>query len=86
VTRGVTRFRASMLADNVAIHRLVARLAVRITRRHRSGAMSEMEFDLPTRRDDVGPMPARRGDADPTSTRRHDAGSAPAIITACAGS
>jgi RimJ/RimL family protein N-acetyltransferase len=85
VTRGVTRFRASMFADNVAIHRLVARLAVRVTNRHRSGNVSEMEFDLPTRRDDAGPMLARHDDAEPAPTRRDDAGPAPAIITACAG-
>jgi protein lysine acetyltransferase len=51
VTRGVERFRAVMLTDNVAIHRLVGRLAVAVTHRTRSGNVSEVEFELPTRRD-----------------------------------
>ena len=51
VTRGVERFRAAMLTDNVAIHRLVGRFAGTATHRTRSGNLSEVEFELPTRRE-----------------------------------
>ncbi len=45
--RGIERFRATMLADNLAIHRLVARLARRgLQHRARTGAIDEMEFEL----------------------------------------
>jgi acetyltransferase len=49
VTRGVLRFQATMLADNVAIHRLSERFAVGPLRRLRRGNTFEVEFDLPTR-------------------------------------
>ena len=58
VTRGVERFRAMMLSDNVSIRRLVERLAVQVTHRSGSGNVSEVEFELPTRRDGAGPAPA----------------------------
>lgn len=61
VTRGVERFRATMLSDNVPIHRLVQRLAGQITHRSRSGNVSEVEFELPTRRDGAGTAPAMIG-------------------------
>jgi RimJ/RimL family protein N-acetyltransferase len=51
VTRGVERFRAAMLTDNVAIHCLVGRFAGTVTHRTRSGNLSEVEFELPTRRE-----------------------------------
>jgi acetyltransferase len=44
--RGVTRFRATMLADNLAIHRVVAGLADGPVRREQLGSISEVEFDL----------------------------------------
>jgi RimJ/RimL family protein N-acetyltransferase len=49
VTRGVLRFQATMLADNVAIHRLSERFAIGPLRRLRRGNTFEVEFDLPTR-------------------------------------
>lgn len=49
VTRGVLRFQATMLADNVAIHRLSERFAAGPLRRLRRGNTFEVEFDLPTR-------------------------------------
>jgi acetyltransferase len=49
VTRGVHRFQASMLADNVRIHRLSERFAAGPLRRLRRGNTFEVEFDLPTR-------------------------------------
>jgi acetyltransferase len=49
VTRGVHRFQASMLADNVPIHRLSERFAAGPLRRLRRGSTFEVEFDLPTR-------------------------------------
>lgn len=58
VTRGVERFRATMLADNAPINRLVARQAVGVSERRRSGNVAEVEFGLPTRRGDAGPAPA----------------------------
>jgi acetyltransferase len=49
VTRGVRRFQATMLADNVAIHRLSERFAAGPLRRLRRGNTFEVEFDLPIR-------------------------------------
>jgi RimJ/RimL family protein N-acetyltransferase len=49
VTRGVCRFQATMLADNVAIHRLSVRFAAGPLRRLRRGNTFEVEFDLPSR-------------------------------------
>jgi RimJ/RimL family protein N-acetyltransferase len=59
VTRGVERFRAVMLTDNVPIHRLVDGVAVGVTHRTRSANVSEVEFQLPTRRDHLA-TPALR--------------------------
>jgi RimJ/RimL family protein N-acetyltransferase len=47
VARGVRRFRATMLADNVAVHRLFESLSAGPTDRRRVGELSEMEFPLP---------------------------------------
>ena len=47
VARGVTRFRATMLADNVGIHRLLEGLAAGPIERRRLGGLSEMEIPLP---------------------------------------
>ena len=49
VTRGVVRFEATMLADNVAIQRLSERFAAGPLRRVRMGNTFEVEFELPTR-------------------------------------
>ncbi len=54
VTRGVRRFQATMLADNVAIQRLSERFAAGPLRRRRHGNTFEVEFELPTR-SPVGP-------------------------------
>jgi RimJ/RimL family protein N-acetyltransferase len=48
VTRGVCRFQASMLADNVAIRRLSERFAAGPLRHLRRENTFEIEFDLPT--------------------------------------
>jgi RimJ/RimL family protein N-acetyltransferase len=53
VTRGVRRFQATMLADNVAIRRLSERFAVGPIRRLRKGNTFEVEFSLPTRLPDA---------------------------------
>jgi RimJ/RimL family protein N-acetyltransferase len=50
VTRGVSRFEATMLADNVAIQRLSERFAGGPLRRRRTGNTFEVRFELPTRR------------------------------------
>ncbi|HEY3771427.1 MAG TPA: GNAT family N-acetyltransferase [Solirubrobacteraceae bacterium] len=47
VARGVRRFRATMLADNVAVHRLFESLSDGPVDRRRQGEISEMEFPLP---------------------------------------
>jgi RimJ/RimL family protein N-acetyltransferase len=47
VARGVHRFRATMLADNVAVHRLFEALSDGPVDRRRLGEISEMEFPLP---------------------------------------
>ena len=47
VSRGITRFRATMLADNVGIQRLLAGLADGPIERRRLGGLSEMEIPLP---------------------------------------
>jgi RimJ/RimL family protein N-acetyltransferase len=49
VTLGVERFQATMLADNVAIHRLAERFAGAPLHRVRQGNTFEVEVDLPTR-------------------------------------
>jgi RimJ/RimL family protein N-acetyltransferase len=53
VARGVRRFRATMLADNVAIHRLMERVAGGTLDERRFGEVSEVEVDLPARSDDI---------------------------------
>lgn len=47
VARGVRRFRATMLADNLPIHRLFQSLAEGPVEYRRLGEISEMEFGLP---------------------------------------
>ena len=49
VTRGVLRFQATMLADNIAIQRLAERFAAGPLRRVRTGNTFEVEFELPLR-------------------------------------
>jgi acetyltransferase len=46
VARGIRRFRASALAENVAAHKLVRRLAGRLAREDHFGAVDEFEVDL----------------------------------------
>jgi len=58
VTRGVARFQATMLADNVAILRLSERFADGPLRRLRRGNTFEVEFDLPTRTGAASPAGA----------------------------
>lgn len=45
--RGIRRFRATMLSDNLAIQRLLERLAVGEVVRSRRGNVTEMEIELP---------------------------------------
>ncbi|HET9101895.1 MAG TPA: GNAT family N-acetyltransferase [Solirubrobacteraceae bacterium] len=45
--RGIERFRATMLSDNLAIQRMLERLAVGEVRRSRRGNVTEMEIVLP---------------------------------------
>jgi RimJ/RimL family protein N-acetyltransferase len=47
VARDVRRFRAMMLADNLAVHRLFESLSDGPVDRRRLGEISEMEFPLP---------------------------------------
>ncbi|HEX3976838.1 MAG TPA: GNAT family N-acetyltransferase [Solirubrobacteraceae bacterium] len=72
VTRGVARFEATMLADNVAIQHLSERFAAGPLRRRRRGNTFEVRFDLPTRAPVAPPAPETVG--------------APAMIAACVGS
>jgi RimJ/RimL family protein N-acetyltransferase len=51
--RGVRRFRATMLSDNLAIHRLLERLAGETPDEQRFGEISEVEIELPARGDDI---------------------------------
>ena len=44
--RGIVRFRAMMLAENEAAHRLTRRLALRQTHRRLVGQVDEFEFEL----------------------------------------
>jgi acetyltransferase len=44
--RGVTRFKATVLADNEPVHRLLRRLAGRFAERHRTGSVDELSVDL----------------------------------------
>ncbi len=79
--RGINRFRATMLADNVAIHRLLERIAGAPLQLLRDGSTSEVEIELAPR----GPRSARvRGDSHPRGPiGRRDV---PAMIGKCAGS
>lgn len=72
ITRGVVRFEATMLADNVAIQRLSERFAAGPLRRRRRGNTFEVRFDLPTRAPVAPPAPEPVG--------------VPAMIAGCAGS
>jgi RimJ/RimL family protein N-acetyltransferase len=47
VARGVRRFRATMLSDNLAIHRVLENLAAGPIERRRLGGLSEMDLPLP---------------------------------------
>jgi RimJ/RimL family protein N-acetyltransferase len=47
--RGVDRFRATILADNVAVRRLLWRLSQGKMRSRELGSISELEVELPTR-------------------------------------
>ena len=49
-SRGVDRFRATMLADNVAARRLLWRLSAGKMRTQEQGSPSEVEIELPRRR------------------------------------
>jgi RimJ/RimL family protein N-acetyltransferase len=58
VAVGVLRFRATMLATNLAVHRLFESLSAGPTSRRRLGEISEMEFPLPLGgRSAEGPAP-----------------------------
>jgi GNAT superfamily N-acetyltransferase len=46
IERGILRFRATALADNVAIHKLVRRLAGRLAQERHLGPVDEIEVDL----------------------------------------
>ena len=46
IARGIRRFRATALADNVAIHKLVRRLAGRLAQERHFGPVDEIEVDL----------------------------------------
>lgn len=46
IARGIRRFRATALADNLAIHKLVRRLAGRFARERHLGPVDEFEVDL----------------------------------------
>jgi RimJ/RimL family protein N-acetyltransferase len=76
--RGIERFRATMLADNLAIQRVTAKLAAGPLKRQELDSLSEVEFELATAPDTAG-LPAAARDPVPGSPGR-------AIIAACAGS
>ncbi|HET8976597.1 MAG TPA: GNAT family N-acetyltransferase [Solirubrobacteraceae bacterium] len=58
VTRGVRRFCATILADNVGIRRVIDQLAAGPVERRRDGNVLEVEFPLPTRPQLAGGVPA----------------------------
>ncbi len=77
VSHQIKRFRATMLADNLAVHRLLVALAAGPARRTGAGAIAELEIDLPEGdAENVVALPRRAADAER---------GAPAIIAACAG-
>ncbi len=81
VSRRIRRFRATMLADNVAIHQLLEALAAGPARRTRTGTISELEIDLPAGdAATVVALPRRAAEVSGSTER-----GAPAIIAACAG-
>jgi RimJ/RimL family protein N-acetyltransferase len=77
VARGVKRFRATMLADNIAIQRVAANLAAGPLQRRQRGSLSEVEIEL---------TPSDAATSTPSARRTGSGGPAPAIIAACAGS
>ena len=54
--RGVKRFRATMLADNIAIQRVTAKLAAGPLKRRQLGSLSEVEIELPRRATTATPI------------------------------
>jgi RimJ/RimL family protein N-acetyltransferase len=46
IARGIQRFRATTLAENVPVHRLLARLAGRFAHQRHNGEIDELEVDL----------------------------------------
>ncbi len=70
--RGITHFRATALADNLAVHRLLQRVALGQLRERRMGSLSEIELEL------AADGEAHSGDA--------PALAGPAMIAGCAGS
>jgi RimJ/RimL family protein N-acetyltransferase len=76
VARGITRFQATMLADNLAIRRLTESLASGPARRWTEGTVAEMEIDLAAAQDaDVVPFPL-------VAAVSEDDGEPPAMIAA----
>lgn len=64
VNRGVHRFRATMLTDNIAVMRLAEAIADGPVRREFLGSLLEVELDLAAARGaDVIPFPMRRAGA-----------------------
>ncbi|HEX3834091.1 MAG TPA: GNAT family N-acetyltransferase [Solirubrobacteraceae bacterium] len=78
VARGVRRFRATMLADNIAIQRVTASLAAGPLKRRQRGSLSEVEIEL-----EGGDGATAVGSP---ARRTGSGGPAPAIIAPCAGS
>ncbi len=78
VAHGITRFRATMLADNLAIRRLTESVAAGPVKRRTLGSVSEVEIELAAAQDAA--VPAVPGP--PTAPAD---GLAPAIIAAWAG-
>ncbi|HWE15079.1 MAG TPA: GNAT family N-acetyltransferase [Solirubrobacteraceae bacterium] len=58
VTRGVKRFCATILADNIAIRHLIEGLAAGSVSLRREGSLLEVEFPLPTRGEGRSGAPA----------------------------
>jgi acetyltransferase len=48
IAHGITRFRATMLSENLAVQRLLTALAVGAVSRRYQGETTEMEIELPT--------------------------------------
>jgi RimJ/RimL family protein N-acetyltransferase len=77
VARGIDRFRATMLADNVAIRRVTEKLAAGPLKRRTMGSVSEVEIELAAA--------GREADTARLRAASDDRRRAPAIIAACAG-